>query len=80
MAAIRPARQTASGGQVPEMFRILLRGVVGAGAPIAVILFNFALIGVFGLPVAITSLIVGILFVVFVVVRTRTQQEPLERT
>jgi hypothetical protein len=58
----------------------ILRGVVGAGAAIVVILFNFALIGVFGLPVAIASLVVGILFVVLVVVRTRAQAEPQERT
>jgi hypothetical protein len=62
------------------MFRILLRGVAAVGAPIVVILFNFALIGAFGLSVAIASLIVGILFVVLVVVRTRTQEEPVERT
>jgi hypothetical protein len=62
------------------MFRILLRGAVAAVAIIAVVLFNFALIGVFGLSVAIASLISGILFVVVVVARTRTQKEPVERT
>ncbi len=62
------------------MFRILLRGAVAAGAPVAVVLYNFALIGVFGLSVAIASLTFGILFVVLVVVRTRTQKEPVART
>ncbi len=42
---------------MPEMFRTLLRGAVAAVAIIAVVLFNFALIGVFGLPVAVASLI-----------------------
>jgi hypothetical protein len=66
--------------QAPEMFQKLLRGAIAAGATIAVILFNFALIGAFGLAVAIASLISGILFVVLVVVRTRTQEQPVERT
>ncbi len=49
-------------------------------AIIAGILFNFAVVGVFGLSVAIASLILGILFVTLVVVRTRTQEEPEART
>jgi len=62
------------------MLQLLLRGAVATGAIIAVILLNFAVIGVFGLSVAIASLIFGIAFVVIVVVRTRTQDEPVERT
>jgi hypothetical protein len=62
------------------MFRILLQRAVATGAIIAVILYNAALLGVFGLPVAIASLIFGIVFVVLVIVRTRTQDEPVERT
>ena len=62
------------------MFRILLRGAVATGAIIAGILFNFAVIGVFGLSVAIASSIFGILFVVLVVIGARTQEEPVERT
>jgi hypothetical protein len=77
--AVRLARQT-SGDQLPAMFGILLHRAVATGAIIAVILYNSALLGVFGLPVAIASLIFGIVFVVLVVVRTRTQDEPVERT
>ncbi|HTB74684.1 MAG TPA: hypothetical protein VK762_15650 [Polyangiaceae bacterium] len=62
------------------MFRTLLRGAVATAAILAVLLFNFAVVGVFGLPVAIASLVFGTLFVVLVVVRTRSQQEPVERT
>jgi hypothetical protein len=73
------ARET-SGDQVPAMFRILLQRAVATGAIIAVILYNSAVLGVFGLPVAIASLIFGIVVVVLVVVRTPTQEEPVERT
>ena len=59
------------------MFRTLLRGAV---AIVAAILANSAVVGVFGLPVAIASLMFGILFVVLVVVRTKTQEEPVKRT
>jgi hypothetical protein len=62
------------------MFWILLRGAVATTAIIAVILFNFAVVGVFGLAVALASLISGTVFVVLVVLRTRSQQEPVERT
>jgi hypothetical protein len=72
--------QTTPPGPVPGMFQLLLRGAVAIGAIIAVILLNFGVMGVFGLPVAIASLIFGIAFVVIVVVRTRRQEEPIERT
>jgi|HubBroStandDraft_5_1064220.scaffolds.fasta_scaffold161511_2 hypothetical protein len=62
------------------MFRVLLRGAAAAGAILAVILFNFAIVGVFGLSAAIASTLFGILFAVLVVARTRTQEEPAERT
>jgi hypothetical protein len=54
------------------MFRLFVqRGV----AIIVGLLVHAAVLGVFGMSVAIASLIFGIVFVVFVVVRNRTQAE-----
>ncbi len=65
---------------MPTIFRLLPQRAVATGAMIAVILYNSALLGVFGLPMAIASLIFGIVFVVLFIVRTRTQDEPVRRT
>jgi hypothetical protein len=53
---------------MPVVLRIFRQTLIGAAASLLVILFNFATLGVFGLPIAITSSVLGIGFAMIVVV------------
>jgi hypothetical protein len=55
---------------VSVVLRVFRQTLIGTAATLVAILFNFATLGVFGLPMAITSSALGIVFAVIVVVTT----------
>ena len=61
------------------VLRIFRQTLIGAAATLVMILFNFAALGVFGLPMAITSSVLGIVFAVIVVVTTSRRDRSREQ-
>jgi hypothetical protein len=57
------------------MLRSAWHCVAATGIVIAVILFNFAVIGVFGLPCAIASSVAGIVFSIATVIVTNNRAD-----
>jgi hypothetical protein len=64
---------------VPIVLRIFRQSLIGAAVTLVVILFNFATLGVFGLPIAITSSVLGIGFAMIVVVTTSRRDRSREQ-
>ena len=61
------------------VLRIFRQPLIGAAATLVVILFNFTILGVFGLPIAITSSVLGIGFAMIVVVKTSRRDKSREQ-
>ena len=59
--------------------RVLRQTAIGTIVTVAVILFYFTVVGVFGLTLAILSLIFGVAFAVAVMIRTNQREPSVER-